>query len=112
MWAIIAASVVLIVLGIHLAWERHRCRLVTPKGTIWVGMTSAEVRSVLGPPDPWPPEPAPWRVWFFDEGTVRMEFDDGGRLRVAGYLPHKGVDLLIPRPSLFEYVRSWFKREE
>src|SRR5439155_1138173 len=40
----------LVALGTHLAWERLRYRLDTPKGTIRVGMTWVEVEAVLGPP--------------------------------------------------------------
>ena len=43
----VGASLALILLGIHLAWEQHRYRLETPKGTIWVGMTKQEVEGEI-----------------------------------------------------------------
>jgi len=46
--AVGTAGLALIVLGVHLTWERHRYHLETPKGTIRIGMTQAEVRAVLG----------------------------------------------------------------
>jgi hypothetical protein len=44
-------GLVLVLLGAHLAWEHHRGRLWTAKGTIRVGMAAEEVADVLGPSD-------------------------------------------------------------
>jgi hypothetical protein len=42
-------GLLLVLLGAHRAWERHRYRLHTLRGTVRVGMTRAEVGAVLGP---------------------------------------------------------------
>jgi hypothetical protein len=115
-WAIVAANLGLVLLGIHVAWERHRYRLATPKGTIWVGMTKAEVEAVLGPAG----------GSFGQVGSCISNYDLGGSVVSVGYGandvaaaalwqdPTTPEYVRIPRPSLVEHVRSWFtgKREE
>ena len=93
-------GLVLIVLGIHFAWEWHRYRLVTPQGTFWVGMTRAEVAAVFGKTLP------PTSDVFFmviDGEFGALHFGDNGTLReVYSCLG------TIPRPSLVAHVRAWF----
>jgi hypothetical protein len=46
--AVGVAALVLVALGAHLAWEQHRYRLRTPRGTVRVGMTWEEVNAAMG----------------------------------------------------------------
>jgi hypothetical protein len=109
-------SLPLLVLGAHLAWEHHRCRLVTPRGAVRIGMTQEEVRAVLGKPDEewlfsWrvvaPRQPLPSWEWQMVQGTVWTQFDGDGRVDAASFTPALGRPSGIPRPSLFEHVLSW-----
>jgi hypothetical protein len=118
-WAVVAASVALILVGIHLAWERHRYRLVTPKGTIWMGMTREEVEAILGPPNLSSGSSGHTELlWWFKDATVKVQFDGvlweiDLPMRFASITGHGPEKLdCIPRPSLVEHVRTWFKREE
>jgi hypothetical protein len=115
-WAIVAASVVLIALGIHLAWEWHRYRLETPKGAISLGMTKTEVEAVLGPA----------KVGAGQVGGFPNYYELGGKAVLVGYGVNDaavlvvGLDLStrefvrIPRPSIISQARTWLtgKREE
>ena len=102
------AGLVLVVLGIHLAWECHRVRLHTPTGTVWVGMTLAEADAALGPPFTFEADR--------DNGLARYECGKAhlaaifrqGRLEHAILGEVGEVAVAIPRPSLVEHVRSWF----
>ena len=51
--AVGVGSLLLVVLGAHLAWEWHRYSLSTPRGTVRIGMTTAEVEALLGAPRQW-----------------------------------------------------------
>src|SRR5262249_29116536 len=103
-------GLMLVVLGVHLAWERHRYRLETPRGAIRIGMTREEVTAVLGPADEvrrgeelfevWP-------VWRVDGSDIKAYFDLGGCLWHA-----RCDDATIPRPSLFRVVRSWLTKQK
>jgi hypothetical protein len=109
----------LVALGAHLAWERHRYRLRTPRGILWVGMTKAETEKALGPPCNNPLVLAleveklhwgrQWLLWIGDGRRVVAVFGEGGRLTDA-----EADGTSIPRPSLCGHVRSWLvgKREE
>src|SRR5262249_22832987 len=105
-------------LGAHLAGEQHRYRLHTPQGTIRIGMTLEQVKSVLGKPDkewffclrptPWSRcEFNPWWEWKMAQGTVEIQSDSDGRVAAASFTPARGRPSTIPRPSLFEAARSW-----
>jgi hypothetical protein len=111
-WAVVGASLVLILLGIHLAWERHRYRLETPKGVIRIGMTPEQVWAVLGP-DGYKSRPHTL-TWAFGRDSVHVDFYPGGRVSSASFNPLSGPMSHIPCPSLFQHVRSWFtgQREE
>jgi hypothetical protein len=119
-WAVVAASLVLVLLGIHLAWEQHRYRLVTSRGTISIGMTRAEVDTVLGPPQAAVFGQFSDRAWRWEVGPdgVLVFFRDGLAVCAQLHSPDRAVvttaEAVIPRPSLVEVVRSWFtgKREE
>src|SRR5262245_29444357 len=104
----------LVALGVHIAWERHRYRLHTPKGAVRVGMTLADVEAVLGPRSPIVHR---WGLrqpdgWLLEEGTVWIRFDRHGRARVATFEPHEGVTSGIPRLPLFEHIRAWVPGDE
>jgi hypothetical protein len=110
-WAVVAASLVLILLGIHLAWERQRYRLETPKGTIRVGMTWEEVREALGPSHAFntldEPDGRPfYEVRRWTTGVLSARYDDGLVVEVT-FSPPDGPIIRIPRPSLVEHIRSW-----
>jgi hypothetical protein len=124
----VAVCVLLVVLGAHREWKRYRYHLRTAKGTIWVGMARAEVEAVLGPPlEPRESKRSDCAVWsdpgrvlppaemraFLDsalvpEAWLGIDYDESGLLMCARYRAG-GIDSLelIPRPSLFEHVRSW-----
>jgi hypothetical protein len=126
-------SLLLVLLGAHLAWERHRYRLSTPKGVVRIGMTVDEVAAVLGPPKVWygmfhprpvgiygggtfqrsAAFPVEGETWFLDEGVIKVGYDRNGRTDFARYTPTDQTESTIPRPSLFAVVCSWLgKREE
>jgi hypothetical protein len=101
-----------LLLGIHLAWERHRFRLETPKGIIWVGMTHEQVWAILGPSfnseKRLEPSDTPFlELWIWEKDSVGVCFNAGRVEWASSY-----TESYIPRPSLLEHVRSWFKREE
>ena len=103
--AVGVASLLLVVLGAHLAWERHRCRLRTPAGTIRIGMTQTEARALFSS--------AAARglssrmdVWHFDGYLVVAEYTEG-RVETALFKPDGQVGTPISRPSLVEAARSW-----
>src|SRR5262249_31442723 len=102
----------LVVLGAHLAWERHRYRLETTRGVIRVGMTRAEVETVLGESD------LQHRKGF-GEWDGRSEV--GRRARQAVGVLSDSPDTAkeasaeasrVPRPPLAEYVPSWFASKD
>jgi len=101
-------SLLLVLLGAHLAWEWHRVRLHTPKGTIRIGMTREEAEAVFGENSAWH-----WRRdWFWTENMhgdewVSAAFDPDGHLDRAAVGRDKQVTSRIPRPSLLQLVRSW-----
>ena len=106
--AVGAASLLLVLLGTHLAWEQHRNRLSTPAGTIRVGMTQTEARAVFSSAAA-ASLSSRLDVWQFDGYFIVAEYTEG---RVASALFRQdGLDLqvgsTIPRPSLFAVVRSW-----
>jgi hypothetical protein len=120
-WVAVAASVALLLIGIHLAWERHRYRLWTPMGTIRMGMTREEVGAVLGPSrhqvlhggSKKPLVIGEW--WESTEGTLTVDYGaDGRAARRAAFRPVSEAATTIPRPSLVEHARSWLtgKHEE
>jgi hypothetical protein len=93
----------LVALGAHLAWEQHRYRLVTPKGTIRVGMTLAEAREAIGSPRLYKRDGGQRLLqWAGDGLLVEVTFGEDGRLANAW-----DGDTSIPRPSLLGHVRSW-----
>jgi hypothetical protein len=114
------ASLMLVLLGAHLAWEQYRVRLHTPKGTIRIGMTRTEARAVFGfagfveARQQALGRSATIRteLWFLNEGVVGVDFDGDDRVTDASFGPYVGSQTAIPRPSLFGYVRSWFGRRE
>jgi hypothetical protein len=103
----------LVLLGAHRAWEQRRYELHTPKGTVRVGMTRAEVEAVLG-------SSASSNLlrsdFALDSGLVRVFFDDDDYDKVRAVLfVSDQPSSRIPRPFLFEHVRSWLpggQREE
>ena len=113
------AGLVLIVLGIHLAWEQHRYRLWTTEGTLWVGMTPAEVEALLGPEDDCIRSSdlvdlrLSGRVWYLAGGAVEVYFHLDGDNRVASATFYQTFQpgVTIPRPSLVAHVRSWLTGE-
>jgi hypothetical protein len=112
--AVGVSALALVAVGAHFAWEWHRVRLHTPKGTIHIGMTRAEVKSVAGPNCLYYgcSLAAKTTYCFFDRDVtawVKADFDQDERVERAST-----PDSSIPRPSLFEHVRSWLggKREE
>jgi hypothetical protein len=107
-WSMVGvASLTLVAAGAHLAWEQHRYRLVTPRGTIRIGMMLEDVRAVLGPQ-------FGGAVWVGEEGMLVVQLDNDVRVKGASFAMPGGISITrIPRPSLFEHVRSWLgKREE
>src|SRR5262245_51125070 len=101
----------LVVLGVHLTWERQRYRLETPRGTVRLGMTRTEVEAVLGPA-PFKTEP-PHRPLHTEArrlggGLVEVVYDDRDEVAEAWFRSADEVVTIIPRPSLVEQVRSWF----
>jgi hypothetical protein len=114
-WTVVAVSLALIVLGVHLAWERHRYRLETPKGIVRVGMKMAEVEAVFGPA--WLLEAmGPFKLFAtldLDEGTLFVEYDSARLVTAASFraASMSSATSAIPRQSLFEHVSSWFKDE-
>jgi hypothetical protein len=79
-------------------------------------MTKAEVEAAFGP-DPGQKRPfwekLPWHEWYWEgEGLLQVAFDGDGRVGVAQYQPPEGTASTIPRPSLFEHVRSWLGKRE
>src|SRR5262249_52168283 len=114
-------SLLLLVFGAHLAWERHRNTLHTSKGAIRIGMTEDEVHTLLGPYSYFASSVKMSgfnRFWIVDSSwAVSVCYDDNCRVASAELFP---LALLggqpkssIPRPSLAEHVRSWLgKREE
>ena len=118
--AVGVVSLLLLVLGAHLTWERHRYRLVTPRGTVHIGMSPAEMRAALGPAIDGSrgrmhmnPNVSEW--WSLEEGVRLLVFYDR-KDRVGEMYVVRYPDLFlvsVPRPSLVEVVRSWFgKRGE
>ena len=104
----------LVVLGVHLAWERHRYRLETPRGTVRLGMTRSEVEAVFGPA-PFKAEP-PHRPLHTEArrlggGLVEVVYDDRDEVAEAWFRSADEVVTIIPRPSLADHVRSWFTSE-
>src|SRR5262245_44039139 len=106
-------GLVLIVLGAHLAWERQRNALPTPRGGIHLGMTDEGVRSVLGLADyevvlnrgicmVWDGDG--WRI----EAEVSLGLGGATELTDARLENDDRVTNLVYYPSLVEYVRSWF----
>jgi hypothetical protein len=75
---------------------RENCEKIQP------GMTEAEVEEILGLPDgnhtsgrvkivPPPilvmgPLPPPWKDWIGDEGTIRVFFDEAGKVLATHFL--------------------------
>jgi hypothetical protein len=109
--AVAVASLLLVAVGAHFAWEWHRYRLSTPRGTIRIGMTRAEVEAVLGKVHA--KDPGDLGVWGDSDGIVCITFVDDR----AAEIKHEragGTASRIPRPSLFEHVRAWLpgRREE
>jgi len=107
--AVGVASLLLVLLGAHLAWERHRYRLWTPQGVVRIGMTRETMRAVLGPT---PFASGQFGVihlerWEGSEGAVIVSYDLEGRVAHAAFQPPDRPASRIPRPSLFEVVRSW-----
>ena len=107
-WAAVGvASLLLVLLGAHLAWEGHRYRLRTPEGTVRIGMTRTEVEAVFGPPVPTHIKhvpPAGPDHCFYSDICV---FFAGGRVESATLYKDDLPSTRIPRPSLFEAARSW-----
>jgi hypothetical protein len=101
----------LVLLGAHLAWEQHRVRLVTPRGTIRIGMTRAQVEAVLGKASQ---ESALFGLATYEWGVAEVEvaYDRHGRVRHARTAEGEQETASIPRPSLFGYVRAWFGKRE
>src|SRR5262249_18294203 len=97
-------GLVLVVLGIHFAWERHRCLLETPGGTLWVGMPKESVAAVLArangnltdilPPPGWQPT----EVWILEGGSASVCDDDTGRVTGAWIHIIEWGEGYIPRP--------------
>jgi hypothetical protein len=125
-WPAVGVACLLVVLGAHLAWERHRYRLHTPRGTIRIGMTLEEAARLFGPEPPqkaWLGGTQPKHAnWFVDGTLVAVDFYDDERIvaaetyRLISYGPPLRFKdpVGIPRPSLFEAARSWLTgwREE
>src|SRR5262245_59296888 len=115
-WAAVGlVSLLLLVLGAHLAWEQQRYRLRTPKGTVRVGMTQAEVEALLGAPHLWDVGgPGHFRrSWSLAGGTLWVDYDSDAQVTGASFHLPAGPASYIPRPSLFGHVRAWLgKREE
>jgi hypothetical protein len=119
--AVAVASLLLLALGAHLAWERHRYRLHTPKGTIRVGMTRKDVEAVLGPAHfghGWGHRKIAHFIrledWEWDDVLVTVSYDGSGIVETASLISDSGSKHQIPRPSLFGHVRAWLagQREE
>jgi hypothetical protein len=114
--AVAGAAVVLVALGAHLAWEYHRYSLRTSRGTVRVGMTSEEVTKAIGPAGPLlfvpggEPGYSDWRS--LDDGSVTVFYGNDGRVKHARFETAAGICTAIPRPSLYELVRSWLPRSE
>jgi hypothetical protein len=118
-WAVVGASLVLVLLGIHLAWERHRNALHTPWGTIRVGMTLAEVEAMLCPAqgprglrfESVQGEGAERTVrqncWQLGSSWAVVDYDENGRVEGGALHSPGGAIASIPRPSLTEYIRFW-----
>jgi hypothetical protein len=115
-WALVAASLVLLLLGIYLAWERHRYCLETSRGTVRIGMTQDEVRAVLGMEKGTMAEGQREWSWWGDtrDDSVRVIYGPEWRVTGASSRSPGQAEASIPRPSLVEVVRSWFtgKRED
>jgi hypothetical protein len=111
--AVGVVSLLLVALGVHLGWEHHRYRLSTPKGTIRIGMTRAEVEAVLGPANPGS-ERVRWTLkrsegWFL-EGDRRLlvSYDGDDRVEQMHLFGSPDEHLAtLPRPSLVKHVRFW-----
>jgi hypothetical protein len=107
-WVAVVAALALVLLGAHLAWEWHRYRLRTPRGTVRVGMTMQEVETVLDPSNRGRIRLAfPADVLGLGSCTLGVRFDANGKVTSASVgVPGAGSSS-IPRPSLFQHVRSW-----
>jgi hypothetical protein len=110
-WAVAAASLGLVVFGAHLAWERHRYRLETPQGTVWVGMTPADVQAVLGPALSQADYDGFTEELWGEDGLLLVDYE-GGRVTEAYWYPSGAPVVRIPRPSLVEHIRSWLTRAD
>jgi hypothetical protein len=117
--AVGVASLLLVLLGAHLAWERHRYRLRTPKGTIRIGMTYAEVEAVLGHPDHGLGiGHVLYQEWVRGVWKVSVSIDLRGRefnsgvVAAANLYDNNRLLSAVPRPSLVEYVRAWLGQRE
>ena len=105
--AVGVVSLLLVVLGAHLAWEQHRYRLWTPSGTVRIGMTQAEVQEALGLPVSGGYCSRAKGLTCSWEGEVFVVYHDGRVVRAGG--SDLGGELsFIPRRSLLGHVRSWF----
>jgi hypothetical protein len=113
--AVGVASLLLLALGAHLAWEQHRYRLRTPWGTVRIGMTKEEVNATLGTPHF---ELLGRGIGFLESwdgdgwgATVNYGREDD-RVTSALLIAPDGSEARIPRPSLFEHVRCWLRKRE
>src|SRR5262245_17047712 len=105
-WSAVGVASLLLVLGAHLAWEQHRYRLHTPRGTVCVGMTPERVRAVLGPALSRAEYDGSTEELWGDDWLLLVDYD-GGQVTEATFYPKDEPVSRIPRPSLFEVVRSW-----
>jgi hypothetical protein len=107
------ASLLLVLLGAHVAWEQHRYRLWTPRGAVRIGMTGEEVRALLGQSfNSGLNASGVSQYWVIDDAwSISVSYDDNSRVASASIFPLGGPDggpaTSIPRPSLAEHVRSW-----
>jgi hypothetical protein len=106
--AVGVASLLLVLLGAHLAWEHNRVRLHTLRGTIRIGMTRAEARAILGPATFKGSSGGAivFEDWAFGEWDFMVRYDDDGRVKEATFTPNGRPASRIPRPCLVEHVRS------